>query len=259
MRRKFFNHWILLMFAFTSAKGQDALPKIMARNFGGRIVISWKNEYTLPLSAISIQRSYDSLKNYSTIGSVLNPANKENGYTDAAPPYSRMYYRVFIGFENGTYTYSLPVRAAPDENARPYGGLRYFWQPEPSPLQTIRKDTQTRLTAAPPAREPQPNMVETEKKPAINYVMLNKDQNVALFLPEAEAKNYSLRFFDENGKETFRLNKLKEENLVIEKVNFIHSGWFNYELYENGTMITRDKIFIPKDQKPGTESRRTEY
>jgi hypothetical protein len=266
---------IFILLAGSGAIAQEALPRISAKNFGGRIVISWKNEYTAPLSTINIQRSFDSLRNYSTIGSVLNPANRENGFADASAPYSRMYYRVFIGFENGSFVYSPPVRAEPDENTKPYGGLTYNWQYSPPPLpiernqpkdsiviQSARKDStpvstgrkippttgKPAVSAAPPAEE---------KKNLINYVSLNQDQNVSLFLPGAADKQYSVIFYDESGKQVFQLNRLKEDLLIIEKVNFMHSGWFNYELFETGQLLIRDKIFIPKDHKSGTDSRRS--
>jgi hypothetical protein len=50
------------------------------------------------------------LKNFSTIGTVLNPLNLENGYPDLTPPYDRMFYRVTITFENGEYEIGRSAR-----------------------------------------------------------------------------------------------------------------------------------------------------
>lgn len=91
----------LLVFVLTAAKvsAQEILPSITVKNFSGKIIISWRNQYPLEIKTLNIQRSFDSLKNFSTIGSVLTPQNAENGFVDQAPPYNKMYYRLFISFE----------------------------------------------------------------------------------------------------------------------------------------------------------------
>ncbi|RYD53828.1 MAG: hypothetical protein EOP56_19820, partial [Sphingobacteriales bacterium] len=132
MKKSFF---LLLFTILTSAQylhAQEILPGISVRNSGGKIIVSWRNEYQKPVSTINIQRSYDSLSNYSTIGSVLNPQNKENGYADLAAPYGRMYYRVFIAFEGGSYIISTPARPTKDTGSLSTGSVRYPWQIDPS-------------------------------------------------------------------------------------------------------------------------------
>jgi len=109
------NKRLFISFAFTiiatgKLLAQETLPGISVKNINGSIIVSWKNGYSKPVATINIQRSYDSLKNYSTVGSVLNPQATENGYSDAKPPYNKMYYRVFISFEGGAYLFSNPVR-----------------------------------------------------------------------------------------------------------------------------------------------------
>ena len=76
-RRSFLFTVTLSLFALSTA-AQETLPAITVKNIGGQIVVSWVNNYKAPVANISIQRSFDSLKNYTTIGSVLNPMNIEN-------------------------------------------------------------------------------------------------------------------------------------------------------------------------------------
>ncbi len=38
----------------------------------------------------------------------------------------------------------------------------------------------------------------------------------------------------------------------MEKVNFVHAGIFNFEIYEDGVLIEKHKIYIAKDGKPTT-------
>ena len=108
--KKFCAITLLFISVVFSSKAQQILPGISVMNLNGNIIVSWKNEYKVPLANINIQRSYDSLRNYTTIGSVLNPQNQENGYSDAAAPYNKMYYRLFIAFDGGKYLITTPVR-----------------------------------------------------------------------------------------------------------------------------------------------------
>ncbi len=210
---------------------QEILPGITVKNLSGKIIVSWKNEYKQPVTTINIQRSYDSLKNYTTIGSVLNPQNQENGYADANPPYNKMYYRVFIAFEGGSYIISTPVRPLKDTAAANIAVTRFPWEKDPKADSTV---------AAP-------------VNPSINFpskwIYTAKDNNVVLYLPGAASKKYTATFFDELENKLFELTNLKEEYLIIEKVNFIRSGWYRFELFESGQVVEKNKFFIPKDGK----------
>ena len=61
-------------------------------------------------------------------------------------------------------------------------------------------------------------------------VYTGKDNNVIISLPEAHEKKYTLKFYEENGTPVFEIDKITEPYLTLEKVNFLHSGIFNFEL-----------------------------
>ncbi|MEO7445664.1 MAG: hypothetical protein ABIT96_11495 [Ferruginibacter sp.] len=231
--------FVLISILFcTHGYGQDVLPSITVYNINNKIIISWRNEFTRPVTTINIQRSYDSSKNYTTIGSVLNPQNKENGYADLTAPYNRMYYRVFISFEGGSYILSpaeKPVKFVP--------GL-------------LSADDSTRavdplldsLLQAPPPSAP---------GGGTNYpshrVFTGRDNNVIINLNDYDSKKYSIKFFDENNHLVFELQKLREDFLIVDKVNFMRSGWYNFELYQNGTLLDKNRFYITRDVRGGPE------
>jgi len=33
----------------------------------------------------------------------------------------------------------------------------------------------------------------------------------------------------------------------LDKANFLHAGWFRFELYENGQLKEKHRFYIPKD------------
>lgn len=208
------------------------LPFIQVKNLNNKIVVSWINDYTKPITALNIQRSYDSLQNYTTIGSVLSPQSRDNGFADANFPYNKMYYRVFVSFEGGSYIITASARPIKEFYAADNAlSEKYPWL-------VSNKDSSTIF---PPS------------KPGITYPSNNiftaKDNNIIVHLVNAETKKYSVKFFDETEKFLFELTKLREEYLIIEKVNFVHTGWFRFEIYENGLLIENNKFQILKEVK----------
>lgn len=281
--RKFFY---LLFLGTTLSSGplfaQQILPGITVKNYNGKIIVSWKNQYPVEVKTINIQRSFDSSKNYNTIGTVLAPQSTENGFVDEKPPYNKMYYRLFISFDAGNYIFSDPVRPVKE-------------QPQPSPMITqdvtivpFKKDDGTIAQVKESKKE---SVIKTElsaekkdeppitkkgkklkdpvaknkkgKKPvesktdpvvtdenAVSYpsrrIYTAKDNNVIINLPHFESRKYTVKFFTEDDRPLFELNRIKEEYLIVEKMNFLRAGLFYFELYENGKMIERNKFFIVK-------------
>ncbi len=247
---------LFLCIAYSSiGYAQNSLPEISIKGFQNKVIISWLNDYEKPVTDIFIQRSFDSLKNFTTIGSVLIPQNKENGFPDNNPPYNRMYYRVSISFEGGTYEIGPSFKAdAPVKELASIDitdtttkiGFDF------SLLKSVRKD----LILTNPALDSANNQVITNPKVTTNVnapsnrIFINRQNSLTLHLPNAEIKNYTVKFFDENEVVLFELNHLTEDYLIMEKVNFGHSGWFSFEIYEDNKLIEKNKFFIAKDVKP---------
>ena len=99
---------VLLFFAATTiiVRAQDTLPRFSAAAKGtGRILISWHNNF-VDVSQISIQRSTDSLKNFTTLLTVPDPTLPENGAVDNRAPNPNFYYRLFVVMEGGKYFFT---------------------------------------------------------------------------------------------------------------------------------------------------------
>lgn len=199
--------------------------------------MSWQNDYKKPITNIFIQRSYDSSKNYTTIGTVLNPQNKENGYSDLNPPYAKMYYRVSISFEGGSYVISTPERPIKELPVTD-SGTEVKQEIERYPWQAIANDSVK---------------IIFPKKNEITYpserIYTSRDNNIVIHLPDAAQKKYTAKFFDENENFLFELTKLSDEYLIVEKVNFGHAGWFRFEIYESDILVEKNKFQILKDVK----------
>lgn len=201
---------------------QDTLPKITVTKLGRKVLVSWVNPY-LNTANINIQRSADSLKGFSTIGSVINVDARTNGFVDTKEflP-SNQYYRLFISFNGGSYTFTQSLRPSEDT-------------------------TNLNIPIEIPFNE------ETRGKswfvPSY-HVYTGKDNNVIISLRDAEKRKYTIRFFEADGTFLFEINKISKPLLILDKVNFVHSGLFLFELLDGKIIIEKHKIYIPKDGKP---------
>jgi hypothetical protein len=219
---------ILFISAFSGRSlAQDTLPNILVKNYSGRIVISWKNAYGAKISNINIQRSSDSIRNFTTIATVLNPMNKENGVVDSKPLNTNVFYRVFVGFEGGTYVFSKSHRPVID---------------------TVKAKVEP-LTVAKIVEQPKQEIKAAVPPPYVygKFIYTGKDNNVIINLPDASTHKYSIKFFDDKNNPLFEVKSVPEPYLILDKVNFMHAGWFNYHLFDNGILLEKYKLFIPKD------------
>lgn len=272
-------------------QAQNILPEISVKSLNGRVVVSWLNNYSKRLENIVIQRSFDSLGNFKSIGSVLNPQNLENGYPDQNPPYNKMYYRVFIYFENGEYICG-PAYKAVSENPT-YQPIDFTDVPEPiedtpiviKPIEEkiIPETTIEKIPEKPDSTEViEDNQMLTSRKiknievkkeyskknisiiDSIKTIQLSKSigysfpstrifssrlNNLVIQLPDFLTKKYLIRFYDDLNNFLFEIKKITDDFLILEKSNFLHSGWYYFEIIEDGKLIEKNKFYISKDSK----------
>ena len=103
-----FRLFIVLSLIGFSAAAQDTLPQFTIINRGNeRIVISWTNPYGTRIKQLSIQRSFDSLRNFRTILTVPDATVPQNGYVDTKATNDHMFYRLYILLDSGRYSFSI--------------------------------------------------------------------------------------------------------------------------------------------------------
>ena len=219
------------LFCLSVAFGQDTLPKFSVRNLGfdrdgnPSIVISWINKYD-SLNQISIQTSHDSLKNYRTLISLTDPNAKMNGFADKRAPNDHMFYRLFIVRGNGQYLFSVPKRPSND---------------------TSKVATLMEMVVA---KQPDFRDQKEAKKPDFVpsfYVYTNKDGYVFINLPDAEKQKYHIKFFEEDNSFLFEIKNVRQRGLTLDKTNFLHAGWFNFELYNDEKLLERHKFYLGRE------------
>lgn len=295
---------LLFILTCPSILAQDTLPQFTALTKGNnRVIISWTNNYKY-VSQISIQRSSDSLKNFSTILTVPDPNVPQNGFVDAKGPNNHLYYRLFIVLDSGKYVFSRSKKATWDT-------ARKEILPDPATLngskqvvvakdltntesREITKKTIPTTASTSPATLPEPekffilvrkdsiigkvsqnqykrfrDSVVTRTKDTMvfksvdtiqikvfvprevyrpsKYIFTEKDGNVAIVLPDAPIKKYHIKFYEDDLSPLFEVKQVKEPYLLLDKVNFQHSGWFRFELFEGTTLVEKHRFLIPRE------------
>jgi len=236
----------VLLFSFFfifSAKllsAQDTLPKFSVKNVGAnRIVIGWLNKFE-SVKQISIQRSFDSLRNFKTILTVADPTIPENGYVDTKASNDRMFYRLYIMLDKGQFLFSDAKRPGIDTVVKKDAAVKTQLPGINAPV--IIRDSVVIGPVNGNNNRPKADIYIPSKR-----VFTFKDGYVRVVLPENADKKYNIKFFTATDELLFELKDVKEKTFRIDKSNFYHSGWFKFELYENDQLLEKNKFYIPKE------------
>ncbi len=309
--RFLFASFLLALLSIPGARGQDTLPKFTASlKSNGKVLISWRNNFPV-VNQISIQRSKDSLRNFTTLLTVPDPSIPENGFVDSKALGTAYYYRFFILFGNSKYIFTKSTRAIPERVTETskvpevqeekdlilpkLDNQRIFYMQEktnprkpsvaPAKLKVtatihvekiifvkrldsllfslpgnrvrafsdsiVSKTKDTLLFVNADTIQLRP-FIEIYKEPKEVYrvsafVFTAKDGNVSVILPDYARKKYTVKFFEQDNEPVLEVKDVHDKQLIIDKVNFGHAGWFRFELYEDGKLKEKNKFLIQKD------------
>jgi len=78
------------------------------------------------------------------------------------------------------------------------------------------------------------------------FLFTNREGNVVVAIPQRPGGRFSVHFFLPEGTPLFQFDMQQEPILILDKVNFQRSGWFDFEIRHDGRARERNRIFIPK-------------
>ena len=267
MQRIILAVFTLIIF-LNKAISQNSLPDFSVEDVGNnKVRISWMNQFGDTCIQLTVQSSYDSLRSFKTIFSTESPQLPQNGFVYTLPFKVKLYYRISYILNGNAFYFSpskTPVPAGvtqgpeqlleKNEASRiitirkydsivaqiPYMNYKFFKD------SIVKKTKDTLFIASQDEIVIKPYNPANFYKPSI-YVVNNPEGFIEIKLPDATTKNYKLIFFDTDGKKLFTIKRVTETDLVIDKVNFQHAGWFNFELYEDDKLKERNKVLLQKD------------
>lgn len=260
-------------------RAQDTLPDFSVVNRNGKIILSWVNDYPV-IKQLSIQRSEDSTKGFKTILTLPDPTSVTNGFLDNNAPSPNSFYKLYILLDNGKYTFSKAQKAK--MYTAPPAKTQHTKPASPVAKEENKNNTavavETKLPekiapveAAVPAVADEPASKEYQmettntsnkkrsdglKKDSVNvvrpeaykpsgFVFTNADGNVTIVLPSGRHGKFKIKFYEQSGDAMFQINDIKEHIFVLDKSNFLHSGWFRFELFEDGILKEKNKVRVP--------------
>lgn len=264
--------------------GQETLPEFTASIRSGRTVISWTNPFEKVVQ-ISVQRSQDSLFGFRTIVTMPDPTLAVNGFMDVSAPDTRQYYRIYVQFPYGRF-FQTAVKRPSETSGSPAPEGRLSQDVIPQPVEDRPSLTGQPSVSKPIPELPRPedvkdyeNIVRRSKGVYVRklpwrhlqpgdpmppetaelkvilpanlftpspFLFTNKEGNVVVAMPQRTAGRFSVHFFLPEGLPLFHFEMTKEPILILDKVNFQRSGWFDFEIRQDGRVKERNRIFIPK-------------
>lgn len=256
-----YSRVITLVFLVSLQKmhGQDTLPSFSVIERSGKIIIGWINPNP-NLKQIIIQRSFDSSKGFRSIISMPDPKSYTNGYLDKPADSATYYYRLFCTNAGGRYFFT-DIKKAIKEKIKTITPLEkeliesnhseeFVFNSKPGQKVQITKPISTLVDPGKMDKTINKDSVINENifQPS-GLIFTNNEGNLIIVLPDPEKKNFSLFVYQEDGEIVFRMKDIKESKLLIDKSNFISSGWFKYELFEGQKSRVKNKFFIPPQNK----------
>ena len=79
------------------------------------------------------------------------------------------------------------------------------------------------------------------------YIFTNHNGYVTINIPDAAMHHYRIVFLEEDGSLLFEIKHVKEAELVLDKTNFFHAGWFKFELFEDDKLKEKNKLYLDKE------------
>jgi hypothetical protein len=255
-----------ITFALTQASAQTGLPDFSVESFGtNRTRISWTNNFGDGLIQVNVQASSDSIKDFGTVFEAVSPGLPENGYIDNKVYFGKVYYRIFYVMNGNAYYFTPSKLAEPyqEEGAArgaaaikekaivirtPFNVLARL---KPKDFEKFRdsiaastKDTLVSVNSD--------EMVlkyygHGDMNSFLGYIGLNAEGYVEIKLPDAKAKKYKVVFKDNSGNHLFTINRISDPDMILDKTDFLHAGWYSFELYQDDKVIEKNRVYLQSD------------
>ncbi len=215
------------------AKAQDTLPGFTAAlKSSGKVLISWRNGYP-SVNQISIQRSTDSLRNFTTLLTVPDPQIPENGFVDSKPGSAKMYYRIFILFPNSKYMFTKSRRPVIERAEPPavsakqvHGGKQKMAPGQPkqkqvTPVAAVTHQSTVDGTGQPATAANPANVGKTDPGPPASKPV--EEEEKYLILPKIDNSRIYYSMDNSSMKKPSVTNpgKIKSPTIAVEKILFV--------------------------------------
>ena len=259
---------IAIMLLSTAHLQAQDLSSFTVESLGtNRTLVSWNNPFGDALIQVNVQTSYDSLRNFGTVFEPLSPSLPQNGFVNNKGYAGKVYYRLFYVLAGGAYYFTPSKPIGIEEPMEEEGKTRSAGVHERritirTPLNILAhlkpedfakfRDSITNSTKDTLTAVNQDDMVlkyyqHADFNAFTGYVGLNPEGFVEIKLPDADKKKYKVIFKDDGGNHLFTINHVSDNDLVLDKTDFLHAGWFYFELYQDDKIIEKNRVYLSSD------------
>lgn len=255
------------------------LPDVIAASDKGINVISWTCQYD-GIKTIAVQRSADSVFNYSTIGYVKNLKKGTQAFIDGHPQPGANWYRLYIAFSSDLTWYSNNIKVVVDSATILEKGVippNDSLQKHASTVQINPEDiiASTLEPAAPTVGNVsvagRPNISSPAvggnitSSPKLNLNLPKDDEvnqftyvksrhvftnpftgHVTLELPDDMREPYAIKFYKQGDERNAVLDipRIRKSKVIIDKHNFQGKGMYKFVLFKGTVQIEEGYISI---------------
>ncbi|MBK7762558.1 MAG: hypothetical protein IPI46_04200 [Bacteroidetes bacterium] len=252
-----FLSFLLLVLCFTiHSKAQKQLPEIELISEQAENVLSWFCQFD-GVKAISVQRSADSVRNFTTIGMLNNPKKGNQYFRDLHPVVGKNYYRLSIEFGSDLEWFSNTYKSVIDSATfmkaivektklaeQKEAEIRLLEQASASKRNTTVGSTTSRV---PEIREEKPIPPKPEVFTFMPSEKIYTDPfsgHVQIKLEDALSRHYNIRFYDPAKNEVLRISRVSKSLLILDKNNFNSRGIYGFTLFDGNEKIESGYVTI---------------
>lgn len=227
---------VFLLSLSTVSQAQPQLPDMASATQKGLVVLGWTAQWD-GIKSIAVQRSSDSVYNFTTIGYVKNLKKGPQGFIDGHPMPGKNYYRLYIAFASDLTWFSNRTLVVVDSAQILAAGViptndslqRLVANTLPA-LANAKVDSTTGRTVTGTVALPKLTPAVPEIIPS-PYVFTNPfTGHINIELPDVFEHQYGVRFYDGTDKMVLDLARVPESPVVLDKRNFQKKGIFRFEI-----------------------------
>lgn len=232
----------------------------------GMNILSWTCQYN-GIKSIAVQRSADSVYNFTTIGYVKELAKGPQAFIDGHPMPGSNWYRLYIVFNSNLTWYSNYLKLEVDSMQLlqqkvlpPNDALQQYASQVEIVADSVSSTIDKRGGATPntPAASGKSGVknttlrvpdIHTTEHPAMyiksQYIFTNPfTGHVNVEIPEAAKHQFSISFFTQDDKPVLEVPRIREPSVIIDKRNFQRKGIYKFELKKNKEKLETGYITI---------------
>jgi hypothetical protein len=280
---RFFFLFILAVLLSARVIAQPLLPDIIGVSQNGMNILSWTSQYD-GIKSIAVQRSSDSVYNFSTIGYVKSLVKGQQAFIDGRPNPGSNWYRLYIAFNSDLTWSSNRIKIMVDSadllknnvvmsndslqklasrvrvtDTSAKAGTR-------TPTSTITSSTTaagTNSTSKPVSSSASTTTTAAPSKPVITlsipdasgvdaytyikseYIFTNPfTGHINVEIKDSKSHAYSIVFYDQKNKPVLVIPRVPEPAVIIDKRNFQRKGMYKFELMKNKEKLEMGYITI---------------